>query len=218
MPDVIVVAGQSNACHLAQKLSWLLKCDVIDGSAGGTSLLENAADSQGEFWLNEGRGSPLADLCKQLQGHKIVAVWWIQGENEALFGPIREENYLTGLIWLRWRLARHSIFDHSYSLPFVVSPVAAIDERYKHARPVLAAQYRSVDFNFVLGPEYYDLPFDGVHLTEEGRAEFAKRGAAVLAPLIRRKHAKSLDCVSDALPAGVSGANGQRDSSAHPRA
>ena len=167
---MIAVAGQSNAVGLAAPLAKALGEEVLDWSVPGATLLK--IGPPGEWnWL-DGAKAKMGDAKPDL-------VWWIQGESEALYGPVKESDYGQAMMKLR------IIFD----CPMMISPISAPHAVYPWSRPVLAAQYRlCIDFvamGFVLGPEYYDLehcspapPAEyGQHLTERGRLDFATRAA-----------------------------------------
>ncbi len=150
----------------------------MDAHVGGTSLVSQANH---ECWSNLDR-APLASLLERLSLKvDLRAIWWIQGENEALTGDVTEQQYLDALIRLRLRIEGAA---GRGTIPFMVSPIAAPHELYPYSRAILAAQYRSVQHGFILGPEYYDLEHNREHLTDPGRIAFTKRAAAILAPLI----------------------------------
>jgi len=181
--DAIVIAGQSNAEGLAPHLRALVPhVAVREFAFGGYSLLKEAAmpGAPWEYWLNE---QVISQVCVQvtLADVNVTAVWWIQGETEALNGTTTEA-YSDGLYDLRQRmLAQFGMFD------MIVSPIGAIDPKYRFARPVLAAQYRCHERGMLLGPEYWDLLAepDTIHLTDEGRRAFARRFADFIAGRFR---------------------------------
>ncbi len=173
MTPAVLIAGQSNAEGLRDHLAAaLVEIDVIDGSIGGSKLVDIECPRAAEDWCGNGPG----ELLKRIAGVALRAVWWVQGETEAKFGPVTEQQYIDAMLLLRERLA----CDH-----IMISPIAAPHAIYPHSRPVLAAQYRCcAEHGFFLGPEYYDLEHDREHLTERGRARFVNRAAMILRKLI----------------------------------
>ncbi len=183
---VVLLAGQSNACGgLWRHLETALRAQarVRYATYGGSSLLREAAspDAPRMYWLNEELHAPFADTVEAIGDDRVDLIWWIQGENEALYG-CTEAAYLAGLIKLRENFTQLSGGER---IPFLVSPIADPPGYYKYARPVLAAQYRSVGYGFVLGPEYYHLvPAGDHHLDDVGRKSFAQSAAQIISPLL----------------------------------
>ena len=174
---MIAVAGQSNAEGLAVQLASALGIEVLDWAVPGATLL-NVGPPNEWNWV-DGAKAKIGDA-------KPDIVWWIQGESEALWGPVAESQY--GQAMMKLRII--------FACPMMISPISAPHAVYLYSRPVLAAQYRlCTDFasmGFVLGPEYYDLehctpgpPAEyGQHLTERGRIDFANRAADRLRSLL----------------------------------
>ena len=170
----IAIAGQSNGEGLASsfiaeyELLTKIKPEILDQHIGGAALKHDTLPHLS--WL-DGAGGHLDTLIKW----GPQALWWIQGENEALNGPgdACDRDYAKQLHQFR------ALF--STSMTFMLSPIAGWNAAYKHTRMVLAVQYRvAMSPGFMLGPEYYDLPNDSTHLSGEGRAEFGRRGARTL--------------------------------------
>ncbi len=188
MPAVLI-AGQSNCeglhNHLTEALIALDRLyGVINTAAGGTGLVYKASPgtaAHAHWEVDDHNDSPWVQCRTGITGTDLRAVWWIQGENEAIAGGISEDEYLAALIVLRGRI--ETVIGRG-TIPFMVSPIGAPHELYKYSRPILAAQYRSVQHGFILGPEYYDLLDNGPHMSDGNRVIFAKRGAAILAPLL----------------------------------
>lgn len=169
---LIIVAGQSNASQMGAPLQEILpQYRVVEHATGGIALLQRGAmpDCPDAFWLNP-------TYLQQLCGYPAIdTLVWIQGETEALNG-ITAAEYTDGLLLLRKEVEACA----GPIQTFMVCPVAVMDKSYIAARQVLASQYRCAEHGMLLGPEYYDLLGDEIHIGNDRRVELAQRIAALI--------------------------------------